>query len=308
MTTELPAEAAAGVRFPVEGMTCASCVNRIERYLRKVDGVAEANVNLATEHAAVRFNPAQVSLDDLRSAVEAAGYEALIERAEMSGAAGTIGVEIGRAGAGRAGAGRAGAGRAGAGDGPAVEANPAAAHRQVAGEPETSYQQRHLGDTRKRLMVATVLTIPLLLGLASMTIAPFLPSILMNPWLQLTLATPVQFYAGWPFYKGAWKVLRHGATDMNTLIAVGTSAAYFYSLAAILFPGFFRAAGVATEGQLPLYFDTAAAIVALILLGRFLEARARPLPVRRLAGSPQCRRPGRRAGSASQSPVSTRGR
>ena len=64
MTTELPAEAAAGVRFPVEGMTCASCVNRIERYLRKVDGVAEANVNLATEQAAVRFNPAQVSLDD----------------------------------------------------------------------------------------------------------------------------------------------------------------------------------------------------------------------------------------------------
>src|SRR6266540_1044446 len=81
MTSEI---AASGIRFPVEGMTCASCVNRIERYLRKVDGVVEANVNLATESASVRFDPARVDLDDLRSAVEAAGYEARIERAEMS--------------------------------------------------------------------------------------------------------------------------------------------------------------------------------------------------------------------------------
>ncbi|MBY0396360.1 MAG: HAD-IC family P-type ATPase, partial [Thermoleophilia bacterium] len=136
-------------------------------------------------------------------------------------------------------------------------------------------QQRHLADTRRRLIVGAVLTVPLLLGLAAMTVAPFLPMFLMNPSFQLALATPVQFYAGWPFYRGAWKVARHRATDMNTLIAVGTSAAYFYSLAAILFSDFFRAAGVVANGQLPLYFDTAAAIITLILLGRFLEARAR---------------------------------
>ncbi|HYN69128.1 MAG TPA: copper-translocating P-type ATPase, partial [Candidatus Eisenbacteria bacterium] len=130
-------------------------------------------------------------------------------------------------------------------------------------------------DTRRRLIVAAILTIPLLAGLASMTVAPFLPAFLTNPWLQLALATPVQLYAGWPFYKGAWKVLRHRATDMNTLIAIGTSAAYLYSLAAILFPGFFEAAGIETSAQLPLYFDTAALIITLILLGRFLEARAR---------------------------------
>jgi len=340
MTAELTS---AGVRFPVEGMTCASCVNRIERYLRKVDGVLEANVNLATESASVRFDPARVDLDVLRSAVEAAGYEARVERAEMSGAVGAQAVEIAfRApGGGLAGprslaldiegmtcascvnrierylrkvdgvveanvnlaterasvivrpdvttdqliAAVEAAGYEakllvdGAPASPAAsaleEAEPHAAHREVAREPETSFQQRHLADTRRRLIVAAVLTAPLLLGLASMTIAPFLPAFLTNPWLQLAIATPVQFYAGWPFYRGAWKVLRHRATDMNTLIAVGTSAAYFYSLAAILFSDFFRAAGVATGDQLPLYFDTSSAIITLILLGRFLEARAR---------------------------------
>jgi len=331
----------AGVRFPVEGMTCASCVNRIERYLRKVEGVVEANVNLATESASVRFDPARVDLDDLRSAVEAAGYEARIERAEVSGGAANQTVEI----AFRAPEGGLAGPRTLALDiegmtcascvnrierylrkidgvveanvnlaterasivarpgvtndqligaveaagyeakllvdaaplraGEAVEAEPHAAHRETSRTPETTFQQRHLVDTRRRLMVAAILTIPLLAGLASMTVAPFLPAFLTNPWLQLALATPVQFYAGWPFYKGAWKVARHRATDMNTLIAVGTSAAYFYSLAAILFPGFFHAAGVAMGAQLPLYFDTSAAIITLILLGRFLEARAR---------------------------------
>ncbi len=332
----------AGVRFPVEGMTCASCVNRIERSLRKVDGVVEANVNLATETASVRYDPARVQMDGLRSAVEAAGYEARIDRAEVSGDDGPQAIEIAfRPGAGGFAGPRTlaldiegmtcascvnrierylrkvdgvveanvnlaterasiiarpevtidqliGAVEA-AGyeakllvdaqpdptEAAAVEAEPHAAHREAAREPETSFQQRHLADTRRRLALAAVLTTPLLLGLASMTIAPFLPGFLTNPWLQLALATPVQFYAGWPFYKGAWKVARHRATDMNTLIAVGTSAAYFYSLAAILFPDFFRAAGVATAEQLPLYFDTSAAIITLILLGRFLEARAR---------------------------------
>ncbi len=249
--------AAAGIRFPVEGMTCASCVNRIERYLRKTEGVVEANVNLATETASVRFDPAVVDVAGLRAAVEAAGYEARIDRAETSGASG--GGEAVRI---------------------AFRAPPATplvvAPRADAGTPpESTFQERHLADTRRRLSVAAVLTIPLLAGLASMTVAPFLPAVLANPWLQLLLATPVQLYAGWPFYRGAWKVLRHGATDMNTLIAVGTSAAYVYSLAAIVAPGFFRAAGVAADAQPPLYFDTAATIITLILLGRFLEARAR---------------------------------
>jgi Cu+-exporting ATPase len=111
-------------------------------------------------------------------------------------------------------------------------------------------------------VVAALLTVPLHAALARMTVAPFLPAFLTDPLFQLALATPVQLWAGWPFYAGAWKVLRHGGTDMNTLIAVGTTAAYGYSLATILVPGFFEAAGLGdAEGALPLYFDTAAAII-----------------------------------------------
>ncbi len=264
---------ASGVRIPVEGMTCASCVNRIERYLRKTEGVVEANVNLATETATIRFDPAAVDLEGLRAAVEAAGYEARIDRAEATGVTATGATATGAAATVEIGYAAPGA--------PVLATRPATSAATVTSptadaEPaEASFQERHLADTRRRLIVAAILTIPLLGGLASMTVAPFLPAVLTEPWLQLALATPVQFYAGWPFYIGAWKVLRHRSTDMNTLIAVGTSAAYFYSLAAILFPDFFRAAGVVTGEALPLYFDTAAVIVTLILLGRFLEARAR---------------------------------
>ena len=236
-----PAEPIEIVSFPVEGMTCASCVNRITRFLRKVDGVNEANVNLATESATVRFDPQRTSLTGLAEAVTAAGYVARIDRLEAT--------------------------------------------EESAAEP--SYAERHLADIRRRLAVATVLTIPILLGLARMTIAPWLPAIVTNPLFQLALATPVQAYAGWPFYTGAINALRHRSADMNTLVAVGTSAAYGYSVAAILFPGFFEAAGLGTDGQLPLYFDTAAAIITLILLGRFLEARARSHTsdaIRRLIG------------------------
>jgi Cu+-exporting ATPase len=230
----------------IEGMTCASCVNRIERYLRKIEGVDQATVNLATERASVVAGP-RVGADEIIAAVEAAGYDA---RLIVDGAAQPRE------------------------DRPTAEGEPHAEHREVLpAVGETSFQQRHLADVRRRLAVAALLTVPLLLGLGRMTVAPFLPEILTNPWLQLALATPVQFYAGWPFYKGAWRVLRHSATDMNTLIAVGTSAAYFYSLAAILSPAFFEAAGI--DPMTALYFDTAAVIVTLILLGRFLEARAR---------------------------------
>jgi Cu+-exporting ATPase len=240
------------VSFPIEGMTCASCVNRITRFLQKVDGVDDANVNLATESATIRFDPARVSLPELGAAVEAAGYEARIERA--AGNARDAAVE---------------------------EVAEARTERDEA-------TARHLAALRLRLIVATVLTLPLIAGLARMTIAPQLPAFLTDPYVQLALATPVQLWAGWPFYSGAWKALRHRSTDMNTLIAVGTSAAYLYSLATILVPDFFMDAGLGMGPDgLPLYFDTAAAIITLILLGRFLEARARSYTsdaIRRLIG------------------------
>jgi P-type Cu+ transporter len=237
--TTVPQQPIEIVSFPVEGMTCASCVNRITRFLRKVDGVENAHVNLAAESATVRFDPARVAVRDLADAVEAAGYVARLEQVATADHEADV-----------------------------AEAAGARAERDEAAS-------RHLASLRRRLSVATVLTIPLLGGLARMTVAPWLPAILSEPLFQLALATPVQFWAGWPFYAGTWRALRHRAADMNTLIAVGTSAAYFYSVAAIAVPGFFEAAGLGGDEGVPLYFDTAAAIITLILLGRFLEARAR---------------------------------
>jgi Cu+-exporting ATPase len=249
----------------IEGMSCASCVNRIERYLGRVEGVESAAVNLATERATVVARP-DVTAETLLAAVDAAGYEGRF-----------VGVAGGARGAAPVAAAVAIPGPAGAtmpGLSVARPSAPDVAAPETLSQPETSYQRRHLADLRRRLVVAAVLTAPLLLGLARMTVAPALPAVLSDPLFQLALATPVQFWAGWPFYRGAWKVLRHGSSDMNTLIAVGTSAAYLASVAAMVAPDFFRAALGAGAGA-PLYFDTAATIVTLILLGRYLEARAR---------------------------------
>ncbi len=240
------------ISFPVEGMTCASCVNRITRFLQKVDGVDGAEVNLATETATVRFDPSRTAAVDLAAAVDAAGYVARLDQRSSD-----------------------------ATDGAIEQVAEARSARDAA-------SARHLASLRRRLTVAAVLTLPILGGLARMTVAPGLPSFLSAPLFQLALATPVQFWAGWPFLVGAWHGLRRRSADMDTLIAVGTLAAYGYSVATMLAPGFFRDAGIgANGGELPLYFDTAAAIVTLILLGRFLEARAKTHTseaIRRLIG------------------------
>ena len=258
--------AARTIALDIEGMTCASCVNRIERYLGRVEGVESATVNLATERATVVASSA-VTAERLLAAVDAAGYEGRV---------------FADGGVAREAPGQVPSRAAMAASPAAVAPHDAtfdvgerAPEREAASTPDTSYQRRHLVDLRRRLAVAALLTVPLLLGLARMTVAPFLPAVLSEPLFQLALATPVQFWAGWPFYRGAWKVLRHGSSDMNTLIAVGTSAAYFASVGAIAFPGFFAAAAGGVLAQPPLYFDTAATIITLILLGRYLEARAR---------------------------------
>src|SRR5207253_1316362 len=128
------------VSFPVEGMTCATCANRITRFLRQVDGVADASVNLATDAATVTYDPERTGTESLVAAVEAAGYAARME---------TSAVETAASGPGDAG--------------------------------EATYTERHAADLRRRLIVATVLTLPILAGLARMTIAPGLPAFLADP-------------------------------------------------------------------------------------------------------------------------------
>ncbi len=127
---------------------------------------------------------------------------------------------------------------------------------------ETS--QREVRKVRNWFIIAAILTVPILVMM-------FVHEFTGMKYLLWALATPVQFWAGWRFYKGAWGALKHRTTDMNTLIAVGSSAAYFYSVVAVLFPNIFTAGGLTAH----VYFDTSAAIVTLILLGRFLEARAK---------------------------------
>jgi Cu+-exporting ATPase len=199
--------------FPVGGMTCASCVARVEEALSSVPGVISASVNLASEKATVEYLEG-TELADMRHAVKDAGYEL----------------------------------------GPEVQAL----------EDVTTTAQREIRGLRNRFIVAAILS-------ASIMILDFVPSFAAQPYLLWALATPVQFWAGLRFYRGAWGALKHKTSDMNTLIAVGTSVAYFYSLIAVIFPSLF-ATGVLEPH---LYFDTSAMIITLILLGRFLEARAK---------------------------------
>jgi Cu+-exporting ATPase len=199
--------------FSVSGMTCASCVARVEEALSSVPGVISASVNLASEKATVEYLEG-TGMADMRRAVKDAGYEL----------------------------------------GPEVQAL----------EDVTTAAQREIRVLRNRFIVAAILSsIIMVLG--------FSPPFVGQPYLLWALATPVQFWAGLRFYRGAWGTLKHKTSDMNTLIAVGTSVAYFYSLIAVIFPSLF-ATGILEPH---LYFDTSAMIITLILLGRFLEARAR---------------------------------
>ena len=296
MTTTLDPPTPTRVDLTIEGMHCASCVARIERALSDVDGVAEASVNLATERAAVTGEALDAAA--LRDAVEAAGYTAhdiaatatptrarlaiegmhcasCVSKIEGSLAAipGVTETAVNLA------AGEASvtyeAGRVGTGDLVAAVSRAGYEGRRLgeeraAGAEDAEHERRaraELLDLRRRFVFAAIVG-------ASLLVITFVWSPLGergSMWLALGLATPVQFWAGWPFYSGAWKVGRHGSADMNTLIAMGTSAAYLYSLVATIAPGLF-----ADPGELPdLYFDTAAVIIALILLGRLLEARAK---------------------------------
>ncbi|MBA2449137.1 MAG: copper-translocating P-type ATPase, partial [Chloroflexi bacterium] len=222
------------VTLPIEGMTCASCVRRIEKGLSRVPGVHEASVNLATEKARVVYDPAVAGLDQLTEAVEKAGYKV--------------------------------------GEPPRVP-SPASQGRDDArppAEPVDEHErqrQRDIDDLRRKW------TVSLAAGLAMMALM-YLPlnvdMMLLAPVL-LIASTVVQFWAGRVFYRAAWAAAKHGSTNMNTLVAVGTSVAYGYSAFVTLWPTLATRWGF----QYQLYYETAVIIIALILLGRWLEARAR---------------------------------
>jgi len=232
-TSESRENAEDRIDLTIEGMTCAACVKRIERALLKTPGVREANVNLITQTATVSFNPAQSKLESLVTAIEGAGY--------------------GVAQAPRAEA--------------KSEAAPAERSRRA---EETLDGERQV--LKRDFGISLALSIPLLvLGMSHGRIpGADEPG---GRSLQLLLATIVVVGPGSRFFRLAWTALKHRVADMNTLVSLGTGAAWVYSVIAVIAPGLFPHA---EHGMKPhIYFEAVGAIISFVLLGKLLETRAR---------------------------------
>ena len=277
------------VALSIEGMTCASCVMHVEHALTDVPGVQAARVNLATEKAVVELDDA-IALDLLAAAVKDAGYGARTEKhtLHLGGLSGTGDEEaLARAFIAFPGV------RWASVDGgtasvesysAAIEASDLRAVVNGMGFTVTAVEEEfdqhalakaeEAATLRRRFVVAFVGWLVLVglgsgkeLGVAGLADIPSQSLHLA----MLAIAAPLQFWAGAQFYSGAWAALRHKTANMNTLVAIGTGAAFLYSVTATFFPGVFASTG----GEATVYYDTAIIIIALILLGRYLEARAR---------------------------------
>ncbi len=260
--------------LPIEGMTCATCSGRVEHALNALPGVL-ASVNLASERADVRYEAGSVSVQTLIDAVRRAGYEVPHESRELAITGMTCATCAGRVEkALRSVSGVTAATvnlateRASV-ESVAGEARPVdliAAVRRAGYDAElaggSAQEARIQGRERQRLRAET-LRLVLAVALSAPLPLPML-GVRLPGWLELILATPVQFLIGARFYRGAWKALRAGVGNMDQLVVLGTSAAYFYSLWLLLV----RPGG-------PLYFDSAAVVIALVTLGKWLETRAK---------------------------------
>ena len=269
------------VRIPVTGMTCTNCAATIEKGLAETKGIENASVNFGSEKLSVEYDPNQTDLSKIKDTITEIGYgiatkksiypvggmtcatcvahveEALksvpgvvsvavnlgSEKATVEYLEGTTYAEMKKA---------------------VADSGYELGNEVEALEDVSETSQREVRKVRNRFVFAAILTIPIVVMMLT-------PDFKGMEYLLWALATPVQFWAGWRFYKGAWGALKHRTTDMNTLIAVGTSSAYIYSVIAVLLPGVFTSNGLTAN----VYFDTSSAIITLILLGRFLEATAK---------------------------------
>ena len=296
-----PAAPDATASFAISGMTCAACAGRVEKALARTPGVEEATVNLATERASVRFDPAATTLATLAEAVQKAGYDVRTEETTLAISGMTCAACAGRVErALRAVPGvvsasvnlateratvRATAGtsktdlRAAvehAGYGVIDTEGDAAAGDAATGDAEPQARERERLALRRRLLWAAGLTLPLVaLDMVPMLVPggmAWLEALvpMQTLWLVMfALGTAVQFGPGWRFYQAGWAAARHGSPDMNTLVALGTSAAYGYSVVATFLPR------VLPPEAVHVYYEAAAAVVTLILLGKVLEAKAK---------------------------------
>lgn len=220
--------------FPVIGMHCASCAKLIERNLTRTPGVLSASVNYGSEQATVEVDPTLVEDKDLGEAVAKAGYKAILT---------------------------------GGGDDKSQKSSD---------EIKEEEKKKELQNLKTKVIISSVLSILILIGsfpeLLS-RVARFIPGyeVLTDPYVILILAGVVQFWAGWSFYQATWSGLKNRTASMDTLIAIGTSAAYGFSVITTAFSGLAESLGV----PMVMYFDTAAVIITLILLGRYLESKAK---------------------------------
>ncbi|SDD72095.1 Cu+-exporting ATPase [Paenibacillus sp. CF095] len=289
----------------ITGMTCAACSTRVEKGLTRMEGVHEANVNLAIEQATVSYDPKTTNVNALRDKVEALGYGTVSESVDlnitgMTCAACSARIEKGLSrlpGVSQANVNLAletghieyAAGALKPSDITAkIKQMGYGAELQLTQEETTSVRERELQRKKWKWMISALLSIPLLwamVGHFSFTSGIYVPDLFMNPWFQLILATPVQFVIGWQFYVGAYKALRNGSANMDVLVALGTSAAFFYSLYLTLSSGYLPSTTTMDHGAMgtstaampsvELYYETSAILITLILLGKWFEAVAK---------------------------------
>ncbi len=277
------------LNLPVTGMTCANCALTVERSLKKAEGVSDAAVNFATEAASVVFDPALLKPAELVQRVQDAGYgvvtakvelpitgmtcancAAAVERTLNRKVDGVVEASVNFAteratveyvpGVASVAAMIEAIEQAGYG---VVQA---AAEEQLE-DVEAKARQAEIADQTRKFWVGVLFALPLfLLSMARDfgLLGPWAHAAWVN-WLFLALATPVQFYTGWDYYVGSYHALRNRTANMDVLVAMGSSVAYLYSIAVLLFPA---------AGQ-HVYFETSAVIITLIKLGKMLEARAK---------------------------------
>ncbi|MDV6037442.1 heavy metal translocating P-type ATPase [Bacillus sp. SM-B1] len=274
----------------ISGMTCAACANRIEKGLKKVEGVHDANVNFALEKTKIMYDPQKTNPQQFKEKVESLGYGIVSDKAEFTvsgmtcaACANRVEKRLNKL------EGVNGATVNFALESATVDFNPDEIHvnemksaitklgyklevKSDEQDGSTDHRLQEIERQKKKFIISFILSFPLLWAMVShfsFTSFIYLPDMLMNPWVQLALATPVQFIIGGQFYVGAYKALRNKSANMDVLVALGTSAAYFYSVYLSI-----KSIG-SSEHMTDLYFETSAVLITLIILGKLFEAKAK---------------------------------
>ncbi|WP_251517331.1 MULTISPECIES: heavy metal translocating P-type ATPase [Staphylococcus] len=271
--------------FNVTGMTCAACANRIEKNLNRMEDV-DANVNVTTEKATVHYNPDNTTPEAITNTIRKTGYDIATEKIELDVQGMTCAACSNRI---EKGLNRMdGVTNANVNlttENAVISYNPNtvsesdfiakiqhlgydASLKQSAKEKQSAKHQE-IKRKRTKLIISAILTLPLLLTMLVHLFHLPLPHFIMNPWFQFALATPIQFIIGWQFYVGAYKNLRNGSANMDVLVALGTSAAYVFSIYELI------KWLVRSNYEPHLYFETSAVLITLILFGKYLETLAK---------------------------------